>query len=91
MFPRPDGLHDNSGAARRRQRRLNWCAWPPPVAATRADCAIARCCCLAAGGLGSAALVGLDAEHIRLTPTAAEVTLDVLGSEHAPEGVAGWA
>lgn len=30
---------------------------------------------LAAGGLGAAALVGLDAEHIRLTPTAAEVML----------------
>jgi site-specific recombinase XerC len=40
---------------------------------------------LAAGGLGAAVLVGLDAEHIRLTATAAEVTLDGMG-ERAREG-----
>jgi hypothetical protein len=40
---------------------------------------------LAVAGLGPAALVGLDAEHIRLTATAAEVTLDA-GEEQPPGG-----
>jgi site-specific recombinase XerC len=34
---------------------------------------------LAAGGLSAAALVGLDAEHIRLTATAAELSVDPVG------------
>ena len=41
---------------------------------------------LAVSGLGAAALVGLDAEHIRLTSTAAEVTLDPAGERARKRG-----
>jgi len=43
---------------------------------------------LAANGLGRAALVGLDVEHIRFTTTAAELLLSALGGR-ASEGRAG--
>jgi hypothetical protein len=41
---------------------------------------------LAAGGIGAAALVSLDAEHIRLTATAAEVSLDPAGERARKRG-----
>jgi hypothetical protein len=39
---------------------------------------------LAAGGLGRAALVGLDVEHIRFTTTAAELSLGAVGGRAGP-------